>query len=79
MKVTRTDPLTNKTNTMDLPVTEAQFKQWRVGGRNIQDVMRHLTDDQREFIMTGLMPDSWEEIFKDHKRADHGKDGDGAF
>lgn len=63
MKVTRKDPLTGKDNTLEIPVTEAQVNQWR-GGRNIQDVMRNLTDDQREFMMTGLMPDSWEEIFK---------------
>ena len=63
MKVMRTDPLTGKENTLEIPVTEAQINKWR-GGRNIQDVMRNLTDDQREFMMTGLLPKSWEEIFK---------------
>ncbi len=51
-------------NTLDLPITEAQIDNWRNGGRNIQVVMPHLSADHREFLMTGLMPDSWEEIFK---------------
>jgi len=65
MIFTRIDPLTGVRNTLDLPVTEQQLDQWRNGGRNIQDVMRHLTDDQREFIMTGITPTSWDEIFNE--------------
>jgi hypothetical protein len=74
VKVTRKDPLTGKENTLDLPITEAQLNQWRTGGRLIQDVMRHLTDDQREFLMTGLMPESWNEIFEDTENACNGEE-----
>jgi hypothetical protein len=72
VKVTRKDPFTGKTNTLELPITQAQLDQWRIGGRNIQDVMRHLDDNQREFLMTGIMPDSWEDIFKDSETAERG-------
>lgn len=64
MIITRIDPFTQKEHSQEIDVTEQQLDQWRNGGRNIQDVMRHLTDDEREFIMTGIMPDSWDEIFK---------------
>lgn len=64
MIITRIDPFTQKENSQEINVTEQQLDQWRNGGRNIQDVMRHLTDDEREFIMTGIMPDSWDELFK---------------
>ena len=74
MKVTRTDPLTNKVNTLELPITEAHLDKWRNGGRTIQSVMPHLSDDQREFLMTGLMPESWEEVFKDSEDASNGED-----
>ena len=77
MIFTRIDPLTGVRNTIDLPVTEAQVNEWR-GGRNIQEVMRNLNDDQREFIMTGITPESWEEIFKDSE-ADKGADHEEAF
>lgn len=69
MIVIRVDPFTQKEHSQEINVTEQQLDQWR-GGRNIQDVMRHLTDDEREFIMTGIMPDSWEEIFKGQEDED---------
>jgi len=74
VKVTRRDPFTNKTNTVEIPVTTAQLDQWRSGGRLIQDVMRNLTDDEREFLMTGLMPESWKSIFPDDEANPKGED-----
>jgi len=78
MRITRTDPITGKENTIQIPVTDAQLGEWR-GGRNIQDAMSHLTDDQREFIMTGIMPDTWEDIFKDHPGNEEGNKEEPAF
>ncbi len=74
MLVTRRDPLTGKENTLDLPITEVQIYNWRSGGRNIQAVMPHLSADQREFLMTGLMPDSWEDIFQGTSDCPRGDD-----
>jgi hypothetical protein len=62
VKIERRDPLTGKLNVMDLPVTEAQLAAWQQGAL-IQRVMPDLTVDQREFLMTGLMPESWDTIF----------------
>jgi hypothetical protein len=62
MKIERRDPLTGKTNVMDLPVTPEQLAAWR-NGTLIQRAMPDLTADQREFLMTGLMPDSWDALF----------------
>lgn len=52
--------ITGVTRTQDIPVTFEQLYQWEVIGRNIQDVMPELTDDQREFIMTGITSDEWD-------------------
>lgn len=73
MKITRVDPFTQKENTLDLNVTEEQLQAWHDGAL-IQNVMPHLSADEREFIMTGLMPESWEEIFKGHDEAPEGED-----
>jgi|TARA_B100001094_G_C18178004_1_gene799086 hypothetical protein len=62
MTITKTDPVTGKKNTLDIPVTETQIQSWRLGAL-IQDAMPELSADQREFIMSGIMPDSWERIF----------------
>lgn len=64
MEITKTDPVTGKVNTLDIPVMESQIQSWRLGAP-IQDAMPDLTPDQREFIMTGIMPDSWEKIFEE--------------
>lgn len=61
MKVTRTSPFSGKINTMDIDVTEEQFRQW-YDGRLIQHVMPNLTPDEREFIMTGIIPEEWAEL-----------------
>ena len=66
MKIERLDPLTGKRNVMDLPVTPEQLQAWK-NGALIQRVMPDLTPDQREFLMTGLMPDSWAAMFPEEE------------
>jgi len=58
MKITRTSRLTGNTTVMDLPITKAQLSDW-VDGSLIQDVMPHLSAEEREFIMTGITPEEW--------------------
>lgn len=55
MRFTRVSPLTGKENTLDLAVTASQLRDWQAG-TPIQRVMPHLTDDEREFLLTGLLP-----------------------
>jgi len=62
MLLTRRDPLTGRMNTLDLPITPDQIAAWQQG-QLIQHAMPHLTLDQREFLLTGLMPESWEAMF----------------
>ena len=62
MLITRISAISNEKNTMDLDIDEYQLKQWRNGGL-IQDVMPHLTADEREFIMTGITPAEWDATF----------------
>ena len=46
-------------NRMNLDVTVEQIEQWK-GGDLIQDVMPHLSRDEREFLITGMTPDEWD-------------------
>ncbi len=62
MLITRISAISNNKNTMDLDIDEYQLKQWQNGGL-IQDVMPHLTADEREFIMTGITPEEWDATF----------------
>ena len=62
MKITRTSIFTGIERTLDLPITEAQIAEWKAGGL-IQDVMPNLTASQREFIMTGVTDEEWDNEF----------------
>jgi hypothetical protein len=48
---------------MELPITQEELDNYYAGGNMIQSVFPHLTADQREFILTGITPEEWEEMF----------------
>lgn len=55
--------LTGKLNTMALPVTVAQIEQWKASRRLIQQCFPTLTDQEREFLLTGSTEEEWHSIF----------------
>ena len=62
MMITRTSPFTGITRTKDILVTEDQLARWQRGER-IQNVMPYLSASDREFIMTGITDDGWDNAF----------------
>lgn len=60
MKITRISILTGIRRDREINVTTEQIAAWR-GGMLIQNAMPDLTEDEREFIMTGITPEEWEE------------------
>jgi len=65
MLLERTSMISNKTTTMELPITDGQLNRWEQG-ELIQNVFPDLTPDQREFIMTGITAEEWREEW-DHE------------
>lgn len=63
MLITRTSIVTGATRTIDLPVTEEQIAAWQ-NGALIQNAMPNLTPAQREFLMTGITDDEWDEYIR---------------
>lgn len=64
MIIKRKSPFSGKENEQDIPVTQEQLDKWK-GGMLIQNAMPNLTADQREFLMTGITKEEWEETFKE--------------
>lgn len=64
MEITRTSVMSGVTRTLDIPVTMRQLQAWTDGGL-IQNVMSNLTDDEREFILTGVTSEEWDEAYAD--------------
>lgn len=73
MKVTRVNPLTNTMNSMELAITDEQLASWQEGTL-IQDAMPHLTADEREFLISGLMPGDWEKVFGEEQPEANGNE-----
>lgn len=65
--VTARSVFTGNTQSMSLPLTEAQFTSWRSSGAYIQTALPHLTPDQREFLLTGATPEEWDDAFGDEE------------
>jgi len=64
MQITKFSPHSMKDHTREINVTQSQLDRWQAG-ELIQNVMPHLSPDDREFLMTGLTPEDWEEMFPD--------------
>ena len=55
--------VSGRVNSMLLPTTQGKIEYWVESGKLIQDVMPDLDDDQREFLMSGITPEEWDDMF----------------
>ena len=62
MQITRISPFSKTKTTLEIDVTREQLSRWQ-DGELIQNVMPHLTPDEREFIMTGITAQEWTAMF----------------
>ena len=63
MIIKRRNPFNGKINEIDIPVTKEQLIAWE-NGTLIQHAMPNVSADHREFIMTGITPEQWVEMFR---------------
>ena len=64
MKITRRSLVTGIERTKEIDCTQKEYDLW-LGGGLIQDAFPNLSADDREFIMTGITPDEWDETFQE--------------
>jgi hypothetical protein len=48
---------------MKLETFSAAFYQWQMKGLFIQDAFKTLNNEEREFLITGITPTEWKELF----------------
>lgn len=65
MEITRTSTMTGIKRTLDIDITEDQLRDWESGKDLIQNIMPGISADEREFIMTGVTSEEWDETFKE--------------
>mgnify|MGYP001037886024 CR=1 FL=1 len=67
MIVTRKNIFTGVKRSLDLDVTQEGLNRWK-NGELIQNVFPHLSVDEREFLMTGIIGEEWNELIEDEVR-----------
>lgn len=64
MRVWRISVLSGAGNYMDLDITQEAYATWASGfGPVIQEAFPNLTASEREFLMTGITPQEWTNLF----------------
>lgn len=66
MQITNISQLSGKEHTMELDVTIEQlerFENRRENGEYVQTIFPNLTPAEREFLLTGITPIEWKEMF----------------
>jgi hypothetical protein len=65
--VYRTCPLSGKVNSMTLNISaedyNAGMRKWKEQGALIQNALPMLSPDEREFLISGILPADWDALF----------------
>lgn len=67
MIVTRVSPRTGEANTMELDITDQQLMLIINKSKPIQEIVPHLTSDEREFLITGYTAQDWDILFPEEE------------
>jgi len=63
LEVERVSPFSGKTNSRSFLVRPQDLEDYNNRSKNIQNCFPYLSADDREFIMTGITAEEWEETF----------------
>jgi len=63
MKVQRKSIISGQLNEMELKVTPQQMDRFYGGRELTQNIFPHLTSEEREFLISGMMPNEWDSTF----------------
>ena len=64
MIVRRENIFTGRVRELELDVTQEQIERWH-NGELIQNAMPHLSADEREFLVSGMLPEEWDAYISD--------------
>lgn len=66
MMITMKSQMSGVTRTVDIDMTQDQYDNWLYGTDLIQDALPHLSDSDREFLMTGIVDEEWDSLMVDY-------------
>ena len=63
MLITKESRISGKISSMELDITSEQLDRINSRVELIQNIVPHLSSEQREFLITGITPQEWNELF----------------
>ena len=63
MWIKRQSAISGIERTRNIPVNPDDFFLWKNGEGSVEDLMPYLTDSDRDFILSGITGDEWDDIF----------------
>jgi hypothetical protein len=66
MIIKRTSPLTGKSHEKDIDIHPEQYKKWQEG-MLIQEAMPDVDIHDREFIISGITKEEWDELYNEEE------------
>ena len=63
MLITMTSMISKTSSSIEIDITEEQLFRIKHTQELIQNVVPHLSPEDREFLITGITPEEWKELF----------------
>lgn len=68
MIIKRKSTVSGKVRTRDIPVNPEDMISWEKGDASIHVIMPYLSDEDREFILSGITREEWQEAFAEEEK-----------
>jgi hypothetical protein len=65
MYIKRKSVISGIERTRSIPVNLDDYIAWQSGLGSVQDLMPYLNDADREFILSGITPEEWDDAFSE--------------
>jgi hypothetical protein len=73
MLITKKSQYSGLEHTVEIPVDKEKYENWELNKRPtlIQREFPELNDSQREFLLTGITEEEWNELFQEEQYSEH--------
>ena len=79
MKVTKTSPFSGEKHTIEVDVSEEVMDKFRKGKINASQAFYQLPESERRFLVDGITPEEWEEMFEEADYMQYDREATRAF
>lgn len=67
MKIRRISAITGVERVKDIPLNPDDWIKYKMGYKNIDEALPYLSDEDRDFIISGITSDEWKRAFEEQE------------